>query len=88
LERKGDTLVVPEKSPLREKLSFGAATNEYFEIWLPVPAVVEPDPSKFAKVFPPLAGRVAKLHVSLGDNPAPDVDKLRAAGGRWGAAGY
>jgi cobalt-zinc-cadmium efflux system membrane fusion protein len=68
LERKGDTLIVPEKSPLREKLSFGTATNEHFEIRLPVPAVVEPDPSKFAKVYPPLAGRVAKLHVSLGDN--------------------
>jgi len=68
LERKGDTLVIPDKSPLRQKLSFGTATNEHFEIRLPVPAVVEPDPSRFAKVYPPLAGRVAKLHVSLGDN--------------------
>jgi cobalt-zinc-cadmium efflux system membrane fusion protein len=68
IERKGDTLVIPEKSPLREKLVFGAATNEQFEVRLPVPAVVEPDPSRFAKVFPPLAGRVAKLQVTLGEN--------------------
>ena len=32
------------------KLVFGTATNEQFEIRLPVPAVVEPDPSRFAKV--------------------------------------
>jgi len=68
LERKGDNLIIPEKSPLREKLKFGMATNENFEVRLPVPAVVEPDPSRFAKVFPPLAGRVAKLHVTLGEN--------------------
>lgn len=68
IERKGDTLVIPQKSPLRTKLVFGTATNEQFEIRLPVPAVVEPDPSRFAKVYPPLAGRVAKLHITLGEN--------------------
>jgi cobalt-zinc-cadmium efflux system membrane fusion protein len=31
------------------------------------PAVVEADPQRLARVFPPLSGRVAKLHVQLGD---------------------
>jgi acetyl/propionyl-CoA carboxylase alpha subunit len=32
-----------------------------------VPAAIEPDPQRFARVFPPIAGRVVRLHVQLGD---------------------
>jgi cobalt-zinc-cadmium efflux system membrane fusion protein len=34
---------------------------------LAAPAIVEADPQKFAHIFPPLSGKLLKLHVQLGD---------------------
>jgi cobalt-zinc-cadmium efflux system membrane fusion protein len=59
-------LVVPENSPLRTRLVSEPAQRETVRSELTAPAVVEPDPSRVARITPPLAGRVTHLFVRLG----------------------
>jgi cobalt-zinc-cadmium efflux system membrane fusion protein len=66
-QRNGDRVVVPEGSALRRRIQFGTATADSVRRKLSAPAVIEADPEKFARVFPPLAGHLLKLHVQLGD---------------------
>ena len=66
-ERQGDLVVIPEQSILRDRLKFDTARAEKIQSRLSAPAVVEADPQKYANVFPPLTGRLIKLHVQLGD---------------------
>jgi len=67
LEHRGDDLVVPEGSPLRTRLRLGKATIQDIETKLVVPASVESDPARTAKITPPLPGRVVRLDVHFGD---------------------
>jgi len=66
-DRQGNLVIVPEKSSLRSRLAFDIARADKIQRELAAPAVVEADPQKFARIFPPLAGRLVKLHVQLGD---------------------
>jgi cobalt-zinc-cadmium efflux system membrane fusion protein len=66
-ERQGDRVVVPAGSPLRSRIKVEPATEQLFQSQLIAPASVEGDPSRLAKITPPLAGRVEKLLVHLGD---------------------
>lgn len=66
-ERQGNLIVIPEGSPLRQQLKFATAKEETITLQLAAPAVVEANPDRYARVCPPLAGRIARLHVRLGD---------------------
>lgn len=66
-ERHGGQIVIPEASALRARLGFETARVEKVQTQLSAPAVVEADPQRYANVFPPLTGRLIKLHVQLGD---------------------
>lgn len=67
-EQQGDLVVIPEQSILRVRLKFDAARADKIQSQLSAPAVVEAEPEKYANVFPPLTGRLIKLHVELGDS--------------------
>ena len=66
-ERQGNLIIIPEGSPLRQKLRFETAKVETIALQLAAPAVVEANPDRHARVCPPLAGRIAHLNVRLGD---------------------
>lgn len=65
--RQGDTILVPEKSPLRQRLTISPAQTELAGGRLELPGVVESDPARTAEILPPLGGRVLELRVALGD---------------------
>jgi membrane fusion protein, heavy metal efflux system len=65
--RVGNRLVVPSASPLRSRLVVAGAVSKDVSHRLVLPAVVEADPGRTAKVLPPLAGRVVNLKVQLGE---------------------
>ncbi len=65
--RVANRLVVPEGSPLRETLQCMTARGAVVAEGLTVPASIEADPSDLVKILPPVAGRVVRLHVHLGD---------------------
>jgi cobalt-zinc-cadmium efflux system membrane fusion protein len=66
-ERQGSLVIIPEQSSLRSRLSFDIARADRVQRELAAPAVVEADPQKFARIFPPLSGHLLKLQVQLGD---------------------
>lgn len=66
IEHHGDRLFIPEGSPVRARLQIGPARIEKISTRLVVPATVESDPARTAKITPPLAGRVVKLFVRFG----------------------
>ena len=66
LAREGQRIRIPEGSPLRDKLTVEAVAEQDIERSLVLPAVVEPDPARLAKVMTPLSGRVTQLNVQLG----------------------
>jgi membrane fusion protein, heavy metal efflux system len=66
-ERQGERLVVPEGSPLRARMKIEPATEQLIQSQLIAPASVEADPTRLAKIAPPVAGRVEKLLVRLGE---------------------
>jgi len=67
-ERQGQLIVIPSRSALRSRLAFDTARAETVQSRLSAPGVVEADPQKFARIYPPLSGRLLKLHVQLGDS--------------------
>jgi membrane fusion protein, heavy metal efflux system len=67
VERHGDKLVIPEKSPLRKRLAVATAEAAPVDPKLILPALVESDPARTAAVLPPLGGRVVEIKVALGD---------------------
>jgi membrane fusion protein, heavy metal efflux system len=66
-ERQGTRVVVPPGSPLRSRIKVEAATEQLIQSQLLAPASVEADPTRLARISPPLSGRVEKLLVHLGD---------------------
>ncbi len=66
-ERRGNLVIISDKSSLRSRLMFETSRSDKIQRELAAPAVVEADPQKFARIFPPLSGRLLKLHVQLGD---------------------
>lgn len=67
VERHDQQLIVPASSPLRTRLVIAPAQSENVQRQLLAPASVEAEPSRLAKIAPPLAGRVVKLFVRFGD---------------------
>jgi len=70
LLREGQRITIPEGSPLRDKLVIEPVAEQEIERTLVLPAVVEPDPARLAKVMTPLSGRVTELNVQLGQRVA------------------
>jgi cobalt-zinc-cadmium efflux system membrane fusion protein len=66
-EHRDNHLFVPEKSPLRSRLTVQPVTLENVREELVAPATVEAEPTRMAKIAPPLPGRVVKLFVHFGD---------------------
>ena len=66
-ERRGNLIVIPDNSPLRQRLKFDTARSENITLQLTAPAAVEANPDRYARVCPPLAGRIIQLNVRLGD---------------------
>jgi len=66
-ERQGEKVIVPPGSPLRNRIKIEPATEQVIPSQFIAPASVEADPSRLAKITPPLAGRVERLFVRLGD---------------------
>ncbi len=87
-ERDGTKVVVPDGSPLRSRIKVEAATEQNIQSQLLATASVESDPARLARISPPLAGRVEKLLVHLGDRVekgqpllllnSPDLGQARA----------
>jgi cobalt-zinc-cadmium efflux system membrane fusion protein len=83
--RQGDKILVPEKSPLRERLTVSPAQTQLAGGRLELPGIVESDPARTAEVLPQLGGRVLELKVALGDRvergqllaliDSPDLDQ-------------
>ena len=67
LVRDGRRIIIPEGSPLRDKLTIDAVGAQVIQRNVDLPAVVEADPARLAKVLPPLAGRITQLKVQLGE---------------------
>jgi membrane fusion protein, heavy metal efflux system len=63
---EGSHITVPPTSPLRTRLGIAEIENRSISRNLTLPAVVESDPARTAKVLPPVAGRVTELKVQLG----------------------
>lgn len=66
----GDSVTVPEHSPLRTRLVVAPVAEREFHRDLVLPAAVEADPAQLIKVLPPVAGRVTQLKVQLGERVA------------------
>jgi membrane fusion protein, heavy metal efflux system len=62
----GERITVPPTSPLRTKLGIAEVADKNIQRSLKLPAVVEADPARTAKVLPSVAGRVIDLKVQLG----------------------
>ena len=71
VERKDNHLFIPEASPLRQRVTVQAASMDNVQRQLAAPAAVEAEPSRMAKIAPPLTGRVVKLFVHFGDSVKP-----------------
>ena len=70
LVHQGDKIVIPEGSPLRQRLTVLPAAAQAVNGRLTLPGVVEADPAHTAAILTPLAGRVRELKVALGDRVA------------------
>ena len=66
-QRVDDRVNVPETSPLRDSLQIATVGSQILEQTINAPGVIEAVPEKLVKITPPLAGRIVKLHRSLGD---------------------
>jgi len=67
LVRDGGRIFVPEGSPLRQRLVVHPVDLRSVTERLVLPAVVEADPARTAKVLPALSGRIVELDAALGD---------------------
>jgi len=66
-DRQGNAVSIPDGSPLRSKLTLAAVVSKPVRRSLSAPAHVEAEPSRMARIAPPLPGRVVKLLVHFGD---------------------
>jgi cobalt-zinc-cadmium efflux system membrane fusion protein len=67
LRRQGEQLIVPEKSPLRHAIMVARIDSLEVSTAILLPAAVEADPARLARVLPPLPGRIVSLNKQLGD---------------------
>jgi len=69
---KGEQIVIPENSTLRSRLQVQPVVVKSTPQALQLPAIVEADPARTVNILPPLAGRVVRLDVRLGDRVRKD----------------
>lgn len=67
MEHQKSNIVIPAKSPLRERLQVSAIDAAAATHTISLPAVVEADPAQTVNIVPPLTGRLTELRVKLGD---------------------
>ena len=65
---KGDQIFIPENSTLRSRLNVQPVAVTNTRQTLELPAMVEADPARTVNILPPLAGKVVRLDVRLGDH--------------------
>jgi cobalt-zinc-cadmium efflux system membrane fusion protein len=61
-------VIVPSSSPLATRLEVESAKLTTFTHRVTAPASVEADPARYARILPPLNGRILKLFVHPGDH--------------------
>ena len=59
--RAGDSVTVPEGSPLRSRLAIEPVAVKDIKRDIVLPAVVEADPGRTVNVLPPVAGRIPQM---------------------------
>ena len=67
---QGDKIVIPQGSTLRSRLVVQQVAVKSSPHSLLFPATVEADPARTVNILPPVAGKVVKLLVRLGDHVA------------------
>jgi cobalt-zinc-cadmium efflux system membrane fusion protein len=72
----GTRVTVPPKSPLAGRLEVESAQMTKIHRRVTAPASVEADPARYARILPPLNGRVLKLYVRPGDAVATGQELL------------
>jgi membrane fusion protein, heavy metal efflux system len=65
---EGNRVTVPAKSPLASRLEAEPARMTTIRRQVTAPASVEADPARYARILPPLNGRVLQLFVHPGDS--------------------
>ncbi len=65
--RQGEKIIIPEGSALRSRLKVEPVTVKNSPHVLQLPGVVEADPARTVNVLPPVAGKVVRLDIQLGD---------------------
>jgi membrane fusion protein, heavy metal efflux system len=66
--RQGNRVTVPSSSPLYGRLEVQAVQWTTVHRQVTAPASVEADPARYAKILPPLSGRVLQILVHPGDS--------------------
>ena len=67
LVRQGDKFIIPQGSALAFAVARATGNRKDSPHTLVSPAAVEADPARTVNILPPVAGRVVKLRVRLGD---------------------
>ncbi len=67
-----DKIIIPEGSALRSRLVVQPVTVKNTPRVVQLPAAVEADPARTVNILPPVAGKVVKLDVQLGDQVKKD----------------
>ncbi len=70
--RQGERIIIPEGSALRSRLEVEPVAVKDSPHVLQLPGVVEADPTRTVNILPPVAGKVIKLDVQLGDRVKKD----------------
>ena len=65
---QGNRVIVPDKNPLAPRLQVEAVALTTVQRQVTAPASVEADPARYARILPPLSGRVLHLFVHPGDS--------------------
>ncbi|MCS6818820.1 MAG: efflux RND transporter periplasmic adaptor subunit, partial [Chitinophagales bacterium] len=68
---KGDTVYVPEKSVVTEKIKTITVTEEDFKREMITAGTVKAIPNLYAEIAPPFSGRVTKVYLKLGMRTQP-----------------
>jgi membrane fusion protein, heavy metal efflux system len=67
IRREGNRVIVPASSPLASRLEVEPAKLTTFTRQVTAPASVEANPARYARILPPLSGRVLKIFAHPGD---------------------
>lgn len=72
LIRQGNQIIIPEHSPLREKIVIKPIKATRLAHDVSFPGLIEAEPSKVINVLPPVTGRLIELKARLGQQVAKD----------------